>query len=71
MRIPRHLVTERIGRQAIDGWKAIAEVLGVSDKTAQKYSEMDNPLPVTRTPTGRVWIYVDELVEWAVSNGIG
>lgn len=48
----------------IEGWRAIAEALGVSERHAVRYGVRDDdPLPV-RKRFGRVYIQSTELYEW-------
>ena len=46
------------------GWKAIAEYLGISVRSAQRW-ERNHDLPVKRR-FGRVWQSSNELDKWAL-----
>ncbi len=53
-------------RSEIEGWKSIADHLGVGTRTAQKW-EKERGLPVRRLgegPKARVFAYADEIEEW-------
>jgi len=47
------------------GWKAIAEYLGISVRSAQRW-ERNHDLPVKRR-FGRVWQSSNELDKWALN----
>lgn len=53
----------------LDSWKAIADFLGVSERTAQNW-EKERGLPVKRAPgpRGRVCASSEALTDWKNSN---
>jgi len=57
----------------LNTWPQIAEALGVSVRTAQKYEQSAN-LPVYRIAGGekaRVWAYRSELIAWRHKSAVG
>ena len=71
-------LTVRIGRvngrptsrYAVVGWDNIAGVLNRSVPTVRRY-QADEGLPVVKDKaSGRVWIWWDDLCEWAGDRGL-
>jgi hypothetical protein len=56
----------------ISTWEHIAEALDKSVKTAKIYASLEiDPLPVRREEiSGRVWITISELCDWAAARSI-
>ena len=53
----------------LDGMKAIASFLGVSERTAREYAARDrDPLPVEGN--GRRWAYAGAVIAWARRHGL-
>lgn len=58
-------------REELEGWKAIASLLGVAVRTAQDW-EAKRALPVHRLPgdKGRVYAHTDELEQWRLGSTV-
>lgn len=52
--------------ERVEGWKCIADMLGVHEQTAKGYADKyrAHRLPVLRNYRGRVWITVGALARW-------
>lgn len=63
----------RWGRRFAEGWEGIATILGKHASTVRVYAKRSkDPLPVQRDKlSGRVWVYLDDLDDWAFRNGLG
>lgn len=56
------------GDDVVEGWKGIASVLRVCERTAQRYATREqNPLPVYGR---RRWAKRSEVVRWAKREGL-
>ena len=59
-------------REILATWADIAASLCVDERTCRRW-ESDHGLPIQRTPSGRVWAYVDgpgSLREWWTSTAV-
>lgn len=62
--------TRRVVTRDLIGWKEIADFLGVSVRTAQRWERTSTPPPpIHRTPGGKPEARSDELRGWFTSFG--
>ena len=57
-------------KELLNGWKEIANYVGVSTKTAQRYSKNKKfPLPIIKLKSGKVVAYKRDIDRWIKSGG--